>query len=193
MEKKRSELQSLAISCTSSDCASNLHCFKFHKSKMTADQKGACRSCGAKLVDWSRVHKKDVSDIDYTFKALKFELFRHYIWHIDIDIRAANHARRKGMKELFVAAHERITKAIAPANPYRDGTQTPKQGNIIFYAQHATASCCRKCIEYWHDIPQGRDLTAEEIRYLVNLIMALIKERMPNLTEKGEYVPRIKA
>lgn len=192
MEKGYSELKPLAISCTSTDCDSNFHCFKFHKSKMMADQKGACRACGVKLVDWTRVHKRDVADIAYTFKAMEFELIRHHNWHIDIDLRAVNHARRKGLKGLLASAYDRIKKAVGPAEPYRDGTQTPREGNIIFYAQHATASCCRKCIEYWHDIPEGRDLTASEITYLVKLVMAYIKERMPNLTEEGEYVPRIK-
>ncbi len=36
-----------------------------------------------------------------------------------------------------------------------DGRQTPREGNTIFYAQHATASCCRTCIEYWHGIPKN--------------------------------------
>lgn len=25
-------------------------------------------------------------------------------------------------------------------------------GNIVFYAQHAVAACCRNCIEVWHGI-----------------------------------------
>ncbi len=192
MEREYSELDPLDITCTSSDCDSNLHCFKFHKSRMTADQKGTCRVCGAKLVDWNRVHRRNISDIGYTFEALKYELIRHYNWHIDIDIHAINHARRKGTKGLFNAAYDRITKYIAPAKPYRDGRQTPKQNNVIFYGQHATASCCRVCMEYWHDIPKGRDLTREETEYLVNLIMVYIKERLPNLTEEGEYVPKFR-
>lgn len=191
MDNEYSELWPLNVTCTSTNCNSNLHCFKFHKSKMSADQKGECRICGAKLVDWSRIHKRNSSDVAYTFKALKFELIRHYNWHIDIDIKAINHARRKGMKGLLAAAENRITKVIAPAIPYRDGLQTPKQGNVIFYAQNATASCCRKCVEYWHNIPQGRDLNGEEIEYLTSLIMAYIKERLPYLTELGEYVPRL--
>lgn len=192
MKKMYSELIPLAITCTSSDCNANLHCFKFQKSKMSIDQKGSCRKCGVKLINWKRVHKKNILDVDYTFKSLKYELVRHYNWHIDIDIDATNHARRKGKKGLFVAAHDRIKKYVAPASPYRDGQQTPRKGNVIFYAQHATASCCRTCIEYWHDIPKGRDLTVEEIEYLVNLIMAYVEDRLPNLTEEGEYVPKIK-
>jgi len=192
MDNIHLELVPLAITCTSSDCNANLHCFKFQKSKMSVDQKGACRECGAKLVNWNRIHKKDILDIGYTFKSLKYELFRHCNWHVDIDIKAINHARRKGTKGLFIAANNRIKKYVSPATPYRDGLQTPRQGNVIFYAQHATASCCRKCVEYWHDIPQGRDLTTEEIEYLVNLIMAYINDRLPNLTEEGESVPKIK-
>lgn len=190
MESRYVELVPLDITCTSTDCDSNLHCFKFHNYKMSIDQKGACRKCGAKLVDWNRVHKRNMDDVDYTFKSLKYELIRHYNWHIDIDDKAVNHARRKGMKGLYVAAYNRIVKSIAPSKPYRDGMQTPKEGNIIYYAQHATATCCRTCLEYWHDIPKDRALSDNEIKYLVNLIMAFVQERMPNLTEEGEHIPR---
>ena len=192
IKKKLGGLKPLTITCTASDCEANLHCFKFHKQKMTVDQKGACRSCGIKLIDWKRVHKLDLSDAEYTVKALKNELIRHHNWHIDIDLRAINHARRKGKTGMRTATENRIRKYVAPANPVRDGRQTPLEGNIIYYAQHATATCCRKCMEYWHNIPLGIELTENQIQYFVNLIMAYINDRLPNLTEAGEYIPPVR-
>ncbi len=192
MKENLPELKPLKISCTSSDCDSNLHCFKYHKKKMTADQKGACRECGIKLVNWNRVHRRDISDVEYTFQSLKYELIRHHNWHIEIDLRAINHARRKGKVKIKIAVEKRIRKYIADVNSPFDGRQTPHEGNIIFYAQHATASCCRKCIEYWHNIPQNRNLTEDEIQYMTDLVIIYINERLPYLTENGEYIPRIK-
>lgn len=43
-----------------------------------------------------------------------------------------------------------------------------------FVAQHATATCCRGCLEKWHRIPKGRELTEAEQEYIVNVIMEWI-------------------
>jgi hypothetical protein len=140
-------------------------------------------------VDWQRVHRQSLADVDYTFQALRFELIRHYFWHIDIDDRAVAHARRKGRARLRKAVEKRITKSIGPAEPSFDGRQTPVAGNSIYYAQHATASCCRKCLEEWHGVPLGRLLTDDELGYLSDLAMRFIDDRLPDLTEAGEKVP----
>lgn len=155
------------------------------------NRQGRCRSCGAELVDWKRVHKRDRTDVTYTFTSLKYELIRHHFWCIEIDQKAINHARRKGKIGISAAARERIQKSIGGAKPPFDGRQTPREGNIIYYAQHGTASCCRKCIEEWHGIPIGRPLTDKEIGYLTQLVILYINERLPLLTENGEKVPRL--
>ena len=61
-------------------------------------------------------------------------------------------------------------------------------GNAIFYAQHATATCCRRCAEYWHGIRRGRKLTEREVGYLTELVMVFVRERVPWLGagEEGE-------
>jgi hypothetical protein len=46
----------LDIKCTSVDCDNDRHCFK-QLNKMTPDQRGRCRACGADLVD-SKVSRK---------------------------------------------------------------------------------------------------------------------------------------
>lgn len=186
-------LKPLKISCTSTDCEIELHCFKAKRRVKDRLLPGPCRDCGAELVDWDRVHRRDINDRDYTFQALRNELIRHYFWHKKIDQRALNHARRKGKRELRIAARARLVTSIGPASEklFRDGMQTPRSGSILFYAQHATAACCRKCVEYWHDIPSDRDLTSEELDYLTDLVWLYVEERLPDLHEDAQYVPPI--
>jgi len=182
----------LHITCTQSRCQDNLHCYKKSR-KMSAGEKGKCRLCGIDLVDWARVHRKDLSDIAYTFQILKTELVRHDFWHKKVDQRANNHALRKGLRELRFDAIKRLNSSIAKPKNYREGYQTPWEGNVIYYAQHATACCCRKCIEYWYDIPMGIQLTDEQINYFVELLMMYIVDRMPQLQEHGTKVARIRS
>jgi hypothetical protein len=59
---------------------------------------------------------------------------------------------------------------LAPAEPRHDGRQTPMHGHPVFIAQHATAVCCRGCIEKWHRIPRGQALSDQQIEYLLEVI-----------------------
>ena len=191
-KSERPNPEPLKITCTSSDCENNLHCFKKSR-KMSESEKGRCRSCGADLINWERIHSRDINDTEFTFISLKYEMFRHSFWHKQIDIKTMNHARRKGRAGLKTDAIKRLIKYIAPTNNPYDGRQTPYKGNIIFYAQHAIACCCRKCLEYWHGIPVDTPLSEDQIDYFVELIMMYIVERIPELTELGEKIPPIRA
>jgi Domain of unknown function (DUF4186) len=184
------KLKPLQITCTSSDCGAGLHCFK-KSHKMAEVDRGKCRSCGIDLIDWERLHRRDLSDVTFTFEALKYEMVRHHYWHQIIDQRALNHARRKGRVGLQIAARRRLVTSVGPSEPMRDGYQTPLEGNVIYYAQHAVACCCRKCIEYWHGIPQGEALTESQIDYLADLVMQFVADRIPDLADKGVRVPFI--
>jgi len=109
---------------------------------------GVCRECGADLIDWPRVHQCDLRDVDYTFEALKYEWIWHHFWDKALNQKAINHARRKGRRGLQVAARRHLAGAIGPAHPFRDGFQTTMSDDAptaIPIAQHATATCCRKC------------------------------------------------
>lgn len=180
------------VRCTDSRCEDEKHCFKQQRRRRTEPLYGACRDCGVHLIDWERVHQRNSGDGHYTFEALKNELIRHHFWHETIDQKALDHATRKGRRELHSAVGARLRKYVAPPRSKlpRDGRQTPFEGNVIFYGQHAVAACCRACIEYWHDIPPDRDLKDDEIEYLSNLVCQYIDERMPTLAEEGQYVPR---
>jgi hypothetical protein len=194
VEEKPPTLKPLKITCTSSDCDNDLHCFKATRKMKSADQAGKCRSCGADLIDWRRLRSRDLQDIDHTFAALRQELIRHHFWHIPFSSRAINYAHRMGRIGLREAVETRLRKSVGPAEPFRDGQQTPMKNitNPIHYAQHATASCCRTCIEYWHGIQKGHDLADDFVLYLRELNTRFLDERLPHLTDMGENVPPIR-
>lgn len=86
--------------------------------------------------------------------------------------------KEKGLDTIHSHACDFIRDRIAPAEPINDGKQTPMRGHPVFIAQHATATCCRGCIEKWHQFPQHRELTATEQEYLVSVIMEWINRQI---------------
>lgn len=89
-----------------------------------------------------------------------------------------NYINEKGLDKIKEHAYDFINKRLAPKDIPNDGKQTPMKGHPVFIAQHATATCCRGCLEKWHHIPKGRILTDKEIDYIVNLIMLWIKKEI---------------
>ena len=97
--------------------------------------------------------------------------------------RRSFHLRKKELAYLNEKGYDKIREHVkdfiknklAPANPKNDGAQTPMKNHPVFIAQHATATCCRSCLEKWHHIPKGRELTSNEQNYIVALIMEWIK------------------
>ena len=76
----------------------------------------------------------------------------------------------KGMPEILRHAEDFVAQRLAPAQPVRDGKQTPWRGHPVFIAQHATATCCRGCLAKYHDIPKGEPLTDEQQAHVVAAI-----------------------
>ena len=62
----------------------------------------------------------------------------------------------KGLETIKDHAYQFINSRVAPDFPKNDGKQTPIRGHPVFIAQHATATCCRKCIQKWHGIEKDR-------------------------------------
>jgi exodeoxyribonuclease V alpha subunit len=52
------------------------------------------------------------------------------------------------------------------------------KGHPVFIAQHATATCCRGCLEKWHKIMQGKELNQRQQDYVVKVIMTWINNQM---------------
>ena len=88
------------------------------------------------------------------------------------------YVRQKGMDTIRQHAWDFIEKRLAPAVIPNDGKQTPMRGHPVFIAQHATATCCRRCLEKWHKIRKGRELTPRQKEYIVKVIMLWIEREM---------------
>ncbi|UXY18373.1 DUF4186 domain-containing protein [Streptomyces cynarae] len=87
-------------------------------------------------------------------------------------------ARLKGPSTIRWHAYDLVAKRLAPAEPYKDGRQTPYRGHPVFVAQHATATCCRTCLRRWHGIPKGRELNRAEHAYVVDVICRWIEREV---------------
>ena len=69
----------------------------------------------------------------------------------------------KGINTILEHGRDFIDTRLAPANPQNDGKQTPMRNHPIFIAQHATATCCRGCLQQWHNIEsKDHELTQDE-------------------------------
>ena len=82
---------------------------------------------------------------------------------------------KKGLEEIKKQAYEIINKRIKPEIIKNDGKQTPMKNHPVFIGQHATATCCRDCIEKWHHIKKNKELTEHEIDFITTLIIEWIR------------------
>ena len=87
------------------------------------------------------------------------------------------YVREKGLDTIYRHAWEFVEKRLSAENPANDGKQTPMKGHPVFLAQHATACCCRGCLEKWHRIPSGKVLNHAEKAYITDVLMDwIVKE-----------------
>ena len=84
----------------------------------------------------------------------------------------------KGIDTIKKHAYDFINNRLSDVSKVIDGKQTPMRGHPVFIAQHATACCCRGCLEKWYHIPKGRLLTKKERDYIVDIIMKWINNEM---------------
>lgn len=131
------------------------------------------------------------TELDNLFQKLARSKFRSK-FRLNYDDRLF--AEMKGPEVLRQHAHDLIIKRLAPEEPLKDGKQTPVKGHPVFVAQHATGCCCRGCLLKWHEIPKHRELSDEEVEYVVKVLLAWIardlqKEPRKRRIKKGETLP----
>ncbi len=114
-------------------------------------------------------------DLDELFATLSKSAFRSKFHLQDKDLA---YLRTKGLPAVIVHAGDFIAKRLAPAVLANDGKQTPFRGHPVFVAQHATACCCRGCLEKWHRIPKARALTQDEEAYLLKVLKRWLDNEM---------------
>ena len=106
-------------------------------------------------------------NMDELFAALGRSKFRS---RFRLPGKEAAYLQEKGVVTIIEHAHDFVTKRLAQANPANDGRQTPMRNHPAFVAQHATGTCCRKCLAKWHGIPRGKPLTAQQIDYILHVL-----------------------
>jgi hypothetical protein len=110
---------------------------------------------------------------DEVFAALAKSAFRR---RFHLGPRELEYLRARGLPEVLDHAGTFIASRLAPAHPRNDGKQTPYRGHPVFVAQHATACCCRTCLQKWHGIPKGRELSGEEQLHVVRVLERWLRE-----------------
>lgn len=86
----------------------------------------------------------------------------------------------KGIDKIRNHAYDFVTKRLADTSNVTDGKQTPMKGHPVFIARHATGTCCRRCLEKWHHISKNKNMTDDDIKYVVDIIMSWIEKEYNN-------------
>ena len=116
-----------------------------------------------------------MATLDEAFARLARSPFRR---RFRLDAAAVTYAREKGRETLERHAADFVRTRLAPAWPEKDGRQTPMRGHPVFVAQHATACCCRGCLEKWWKVPRGRALAEAEQAKIVRFLMAWVEREL---------------
>ncbi|MGN0832740.1 MAG: DUF4186 domain-containing protein [Kiritimatiellia bacterium] len=112
---------------------------------------------------------------DAAFAKLARSKFRRRFRLSEADCR---YVAEKGIGTIRRHAEDFVRQRLAPARPANDGRQTPMRGHPVFKAQHATATCCRGCMEKWWQVPMGVELSPARQQKAVNLIMEWIARQL---------------
>lgn len=128
--------------------------------------------------------QKQVIIINTILEKLSYSKFRS---HFHLRNKEVNYVKEKGMDIVEQHAREFIVSRLSSCFPINDGKQTPMNGHPVFIAQHATATCCRGCLEHWHHIKRGTELSQEQQNYVILLIKTWIEKEMRNNDEGNHY------
>jgi hypothetical protein len=115
-------------------------------------------------------------DLDELFDALENSEFRRTV---RLGPKERAYLGEKTLPTILVHARGFIAERLAPASPTNDGRQTPRTGHPVFIAQHATGTCCRRCLEKWCHIEQGVPLAEDQIEYIVSVIERWLTQASP--------------
>lgn len=108
-----------------------------------------------------------MADLAPLFERLGRSTFRS---RFRLGVKERQYCVDKGAEVIARHAADFVAQRLSPAEPQNDGKQTPMSGHPVFIAQHATATCCRGCLEKWHHIARGYPLTETQQQYIVDVI-----------------------
>ena len=116
-----------------------------------------------------------MNNLDEIFKRLDKSSFRSKFRLKESEFTSI---QKYGLDKIKEHAYSFIRTRLSPAIIPNDGKQTPMRNHPVFVAQHATATCCRGCIEKWYKIPKGVQLNEIQIDFLVSVIMEWIQRQL---------------
>ena len=121
-------------------------------------------------------------DLDDLFAALDESDYRR---RIRLGPRDHAYLVAKTLPVILEHARGFVRERLGSADPPNDGQQTPRSGHPVFVAQHGTATCCRKCLEKWHDIEQGTRLDGEQVDYIIRVLERWLRRWLSSAGESG--------
>ena len=124
----------------------------------------------------------EMRNLDQLFLALGKSAFRS---RFHLRANEQRYLRKKTLSVVLQHASEFLHDRLAPARPKNDGKQTPMQGHPVFVAQHATATCCRRCLEKWHAIPMHVDLNDKQMAYLLAVLSRWLETQSGEVSTEG--------
>ena len=182
-EIKVKDLKIEDVTCGATKCNEGYHCYSKKKTALKKfGKQRVCKECGTDLIDWKRVHKNNLKDSAFVFQELKTEIIRHVFWHNPIQWDALYTTYLRGRTATRAKAQKLLKARIGKLNKFIEGRQTPMgKEELVNYAQHATATCCRQCLETWHCIEMEKPLTQKELEFCTELVMKYIDHRVTGL------------
>jgi hypothetical protein len=145
---------------------------------------GACRNCGEGPIDWLRHHARDPADVEALIGAMRQELIRDVYWSEALPKRILRLARARKTHDLRASHTRLLARVLVPTEvefPYlRKQTYFADHADarIVHCAQHATATCCRACLETWHGIPRDERVGQSHLAYLEPLVWLYTERRL---------------
>jgi hypothetical protein len=113
--------------------------------------------------------------LDEAFERLARSGFRR---RFRLEGRELAYLQTWGVPHVMKQAADLIRKRLAPAEPKNDGRQTPWRNHPVFVAQHATATCCRGCLEKIHEIEKGHALGDAEFQHVLAAIERWLRSQV---------------
>jgi predicted Fe-S protein YdhL (DUF1289 family) len=116
-----------------------------------------------------------MNTLDDAFERLSRSAFRR---KFRLQGRELAYLQTWGVPHVMKQAADLIRQRLAPAEPKNDGRQTPWRNHPVFVAQHATATCCRGCLEKTHGIAKGHALDEDEMRHVLATIERWLRAQL---------------
>ncbi len=117
--------------------------------------------------------------IDEALEKLEHSRFRS---SFHLTKKEKEYLAEKGPEVIRRHAEDFVRQKLVPADPANDGKQTPMHGHPVFKAMHATACCCRGCLNKWYKVPLHRELSPAAQEKIVNLLMAWIERQKTDIS-----------